>query len=129
MSRHQAEAEGVDRDGKLLGLHPERVRNGTGALDDDSVERASHLLRALSEAPSEGRVAGGVGEEFEVQRAPFGVAGHRVERVLSGELCLAAGCLHIVRVGFGEDLAEVLGAFGAAAIEQLENSSSLSAKL
>ena len=61
-----------------------------------------------------------MGEELEVQRAPFRVAGHRVERVLGGELRLSAGCLHVVLVGVGEHLAQVLGALGAAAVQQLE---------
>jgi len=61
-----------------------------------------------------------VGEELEIESAPFGVASHRVERVIGGDLGALAGRLDIVLISAREDLAQVLRAFGAAAVEQLE---------
>jgi class 3 adenylate cyclase len=116
----QAGAERVDDDGQLFGLHVERLGDRAGALDDNLFERAAHLVAALGEAAAKCAVAGGVGEELEVQRAPFGVAGHRVQGVLGGELRLSARGGNVVLGRVGEDGAEILGAFGAAAVKQLE---------
>ena len=102
------------------GSIPSAPATGRVRCNDDFLERAAHLFGAPGEPAAKRGVAGGVGEELEVERAPFGVAGHRVERVLGGELRLPAGCLHVVLVGVGEHVAQVLCALCAAAVEQLE---------
>jgi hypothetical protein len=60
-----------------------------------------------------------VREELQVERSPLRVPDHRLKGVLGRELGLLRGARDVIPAG-GEALADVACAFGAAAVEELE---------
>jgi hypothetical protein len=61
----------------------------------------------------------GVREELEVERSPLRVSDHRLERVPGGELGLLGRAFDVISAG-REHLADVASAFGAAAVQELQ---------